>query len=592
MLGGTRGSAVSWAERRTALRRVAGISLAAGAAWAGCLVAAGTALATAPVLTQVPGSPVSVGSNPASVAFSPSGRLLAAANNADNTVSVFSVAPDGTGQLSAVVGSPFGTGPGPVSVAFSPSGGLLAVANSNQQTYPYPPGTVSVFAVGSNGALTEVAGSPFTTGIGPTSLAFNPSGQFLAVANGGDSTVSVFSVGSGGGLTQVSGSPFATGTGPAVVEFSPSGGLLATVSSMPSGSVSVFSVGSDGTLSQVSGSPFATGSYPDGMAFSPSGQLLAVANDADNTVSLFSVGAGGDLTQTQGSPFGTGANPTSVAFNPSGQLLAAASPEDSDVWVYSVGSGGALSQISGSPLGVDNAGSVAFSPDGGLLTAVDSGGQGSVWLFSVGPPSAGIYQPARNGNYTLGQTVATRFSCADATYAPGIASCRDSLGATAGHGRLDTSRLGHHTYTVTAVSRDGQTRSTDIGYTVFPRQAVSPMTSRTDVVDGRAKIGLACRGGVPKSVCHGTLLLTARRRIVRSVNGHRQTTITTVAAGHESYALETGTSQTLTIPISRAAMKLLEARRDHQLPVQATTSTGGGLTVRGAVTLLGPFTIN
>ena len=71
---------------------------------------------------------------------------------------------------------PFVTGNGPVSVAFSPGGGLLATANVNGNT-------VSVFAVGSGGALTPVEGSPFVTGNGPRSVAFGRGGGLLATAN-------------------------------------------------------------------------------------------------------------------------------------------------------------------------------------------------------------------------------------------------------------------------------------------------------------------------------------------------------------------------------------------------------------------------
>ena len=98
-----------------------------------------------------------------------------------------------------VAGSPFATGSGPLSVAFSPGGGLLATANESDDT-------VSVFAVGSGGALTPVAGSPFATGDGPFSVAFSPGGGLLATANESDDTVSVFAVGSGGALTPVAGS--------------------------------------------------------------------------------------------------------------------------------------------------------------------------------------------------------------------------------------------------------------------------------------------------------------------------------------------------------------------------------------------------
>ena len=63
-----------------------------------------------------------------------------------------------------------------------------------------------MFSVGSGGALTEVAGSPFATGHFPRSVAFSPSGELLATANANDNTASVFSVGSGGALTAVAGS--------------------------------------------------------------------------------------------------------------------------------------------------------------------------------------------------------------------------------------------------------------------------------------------------------------------------------------------------------------------------------------------------
>jgi DNA-binding beta-propeller fold protein YncE len=96
-----------------------------------------------------------------------------------------------------------------------------------------------VFSVGSGGALTEVVGSPFPTGMTPSSVAFSPDGRLLAVADYYASTVSVFSVGFGGALTQVA--VFGTGTFPVSVAFSPGGGLLTTANSVVS-TVSVFSV--------------------------------------------------------------------------------------------------------------------------------------------------------------------------------------------------------------------------------------------------------------------------------------------------------------------------------------------------------------
>ena len=83
------------------------VVLVVGLAWAGLLAGAAGALAQ-PAFTPVAGSPFATGVGPASVAFSPSGELLATANSTDGTVSVFSVAADGA--LTAV-GTPVSTRP-------------------------------------------------------------------------------------------------------------------------------------------------------------------------------------------------------------------------------------------------------------------------------------------------------------------------------------------------------------------------------------------------------------------------------------------------------------------------------------------------
>ena len=236
------------------------------------------------------------------------------------------------GMLAPVPGSPFAAGTQPRSLAFSPSGLLLAVLTGSTGAVQ-----VSMFSVSPAGALLPIPGSPFPVGTEPASIAFSPSGSFLAVTEFGSGStpgsVSVFSVATTGALSPAPVSSLATGVGPTAVTFAPDGGLLA-VANTDSSSVSMFSLSATGALAAVPGSPFATsGSAPDSLAFSPNGGLVAVAdnnligtgaNQMDANLEVFALSPAGALSPVPGSPFTTGPGPQQVAFSPDGLLIATA----------------------------------------------------------------------------------------------------------------------------------------------------------------------------------------------------------------------------------------------------------------------------
>jgi 6-phosphogluconolactonase len=171
------------------------------------------------------------------------------------------------------------------------------------------PSFLDAFRIGADGRLTAAPGSPFAAQrIGPFGSTFSPTdGNRLFVSNAHDGagagSVSVYDVAPNGALTAISGSPFADNqTAPCWVAISPDGNALFAVNTA-SGSVSRYAVGAGGSLSLVGSTPFAssTGLRPFDASVSPDGGFLYVVDAGVAKVSAFAVD-GTTVTELAGSP--------------------------------------------------------------------------------------------------------------------------------------------------------------------------------------------------------------------------------------------------------------------------------------------------
>jgi 6-phosphogluconolactonase len=246
-----------------------------------------------------------------------------------------------SGVLTQIAGSPYSVGDGAHSVVIHPSGKYLYEANPGQDE-----NDIWQFSIASNGSLT-VTGNPASVApyaSQPTILAMDPGGNYLYVMNSGSNNLSIFSIASGSGtLSQVPNSPFPIGCSPLNMQIAPSGSFLYLTcsSSTPTtlGLIVGYSLNS-GQPTIIGTATSTDGLNPNGLAIDPTGTYLYVANTGSNTIAIFSMGSTGALTELSGSPFADIYNdPTALTLDPKGQYLFVANQSSNNVAVYSITNG-------------------------------------------------------------------------------------------------------------------------------------------------------------------------------------------------------------------------------------------------------------
>ncbi len=284
-------------------------------------------------------STLPTGMTPLNMAIDSAAHFLFVANQglqvdpASGTISVFSIQ---SGSLTEVAGSPFrvaslsaSSGPGPAAVAVTPDGKFLYVANQFD-------GTVTGFSVDASGVLTRLTpGATATVGTAPSGMGITPDGGFLYVANSGSSDVSAFAVcnqvvtscsvptSPDGTLTPVAGSPFSAGLGPTSIVAAPSGKFLFVVDRQ-SNQISEYKLATGtGVLTANTQASISTGGTPVGVTLRAGTTIVSttqgttdylyVANLGASTMTAYSFDSTVGVLGLVGSPVITGGQPSAVA---------------------------------------------------------------------------------------------------------------------------------------------------------------------------------------------------------------------------------------------------------------------------------------
>jgi 6-phosphogluconolactonase (cycloisomerase 2 family) len=299
----------------------------------------------------------------------------------------------GTGTGSITTSS---SGNAPTSISMDSTGKFLFVASqlsniSSGTTSAALPGTVSVFAVGSGAALTEVPGSPFSLPLIPgqtNSITSDPFG--LAVSP----------------------TAFPAANAPCSAQPAPTQEFL-YVSDSNNNRVFVMAVNSTGVLDIADGLSFPTGTTPGGVAVDPCNRFLYVTNQASNNVSAYTIcsqasticqSTNGSLIEVSGSPVAAGNTPIVAAVDPSGNFLYVVNTLSQQISGYRISqASGKLTPLSPATVATGNTPvSIAIRADDEWLFVTNNGstsGNGSVSEFTI-TPATGTLTPAGTGILT------------------------------------------------------------------------------------------------------------------------------------------------------------------------------------------------
>jgi len=176
----------------------------------------------------------------AAVRFTPDGRFLVVSERVSNRLDVFPV--ERSGRLGDAVVSPAS---GSASFGFD-------ITSRNQAIVSETQGSVSSYALASDGAATPITASISTGGNAPCWVIITSDGDFAYSTNAGSGTIAGFTVAPDGRLTAITpGAPTGdVGAGAGPIDLDQVGGRLLYTLDGGRGAISTFVIAKDGRLTR------------------------------------------------------------------------------------------------------------------------------------------------------------------------------------------------------------------------------------------------------------------------------------------------------------------------------------------------------
>jgi len=320
------------------------------------------------------GDGIAAGTIPSAAIMTPSADAIFITNQGSADISRYTIKSDGT--LAAVTPniSVGGADSNPIAMTMDAAGKLLFVLNQGTLG-AVNAGSVAVFTIGQNGALTPAGAAGNLNSA--SAITVTPDAKYLFVSDSQYSVISGFSVDASGGLTLITppnqlpnGTPGGISLGAATTPM----GLLTTpddaktpsanpiflyVANAGTGNISVFEIcdkpslnctnnaAEPGDLLELTNSPFVAGGEPGSMVMvhpalaasstATSGTFLYAADKKLNHVLQYSVSpVTGNLTQLSPASVSAGTTPLWIAARPDGQYLFAANNGSNSMSAYTI----------------------------------------------------------------------------------------------------------------------------------------------------------------------------------------------------------------------------------------------------------------